>query len=476
MIPLRRRLLIFSVLGGLFLAAAPLRGDQPSTVSSTTARQDFETYLAGLKEKAENGDAEACRQLAVHYEVEGNSAETSRWISRYVALSEKKANEGDVAAMVDLGKLFYVGSRFYPKNQEQARGWFVRAAEGGNAVAQYQMADMAARGEGGPRDEALAKRYYEQALASWKKEAEAGDTKAAFWAGLLYEKGLVAGSSPDKSVPYLLQAADSGNVKAQILLAFKYRDGEGVTKDAAKAVEWYEKAAERKDLGAMMELGIMFRDGNGVPKDEEKARSWFARGAELNDPFSMMALADMMMAQPPSEEQALAALSLYRKAAAAGYVPAAIQAAELLQNGKGGEQDADEAFRLLRQTVDATGDPRAMYMLAQLYYAKGDDSQADSLVKASAQGAYLPAMNRMARLHLLPDSTLSWNPVLSYYYWHQAGMLGDGKAAAAASRLLWGSVIVLAALIFLVIWRFQRFAARRLAEQDAQEKASSDDA
>lgn len=68
-----------------------------------------------------------------------------------------------------------------------------------------------------------------------------------------------------------------------------------------------------------------------------------------------------------------------------------------------------------------------MYMLAQVYYTRGDEAQGDSLMKASAQAAYLPAMNRMARLHLLPDSSLPWNPVLSYYYWNQAGEMGDEK-------------------------------------------------
>ena len=128
---------------------------------------------------------------------------------------------------------------------------------------------------------------------------------------------------------------------------------------------------------------------------------------------------------------------LYREAAAVGYFPAALKAAELLQNGKGGELDADEAYRLLRRVADAAGDPKAMYMLAQVYYTRGDEAQGDSLMKASAQAAYLPAMNRMARLHLLPDSSLPWNPVLSYYYWNQAGEMGDEKAASAAFWLLW---------------------------------------
>ena len=60
-------------------------------------------------------------------------------MSEYVSLAEKRANNGDVDSMLDLGKLFYTGSRLYPQNLERARYWFTRAADSGNAAAQYQV-------------------------------------------------------------------------------------------------------------------------------------------------------------------------------------------------------------------------------------------------------------------------------------------------------------------------------------------------
>lgn len=470
------RWLFLAGLWGLCIAQFPLHASQDAPSPARAGEGNFGAYLSGLQEKALNGDKNAARELAVHYDVEGNVPETSKWVNQYVSLCEKSAGDGDVNSMLDLGKLFYTGSRLYPKNLEKARFWFTRAADNGSAAAQYQVAVMASQGAGGLKDKDLASRYYEKALQTWRKEAESGSARAALWVALLYERNLVPDSSPEKSVPYLIRAAEGGNLTAQGLLAFKYRDGLGVPRDASKAVEWFEKAANRKDLGAVMELGILYRDGKDVPRDRKKALDWFERGAEWKDPYSMVALADMLMENSPSSEQVAKALSLYREAAAIGYSPAALKAAELLQTGKGGELDADEAYSLLRRAADATGDSKAMYMLAQLYYTRGDDGQGDSLMKASAQAAYLPAMNRMARLHLLPGSSLSWNPVLSYYYWNQAGELGDEGAASAAFWLLWGSMAVLSLVIFLVIWRFHRFAVRRLAEQQKQEQESSDDA
>lgn len=124
--------------------------------------------------------------------------------------------------------------------------------------------------------------------------------------GLLYERKLVPGSSPEKSVPWLTRAAEHGNLTAQGLLGFKYRDGLGVPRDANWAVQWFEKAAQQKDLGAVMELGIMYRDGKYMPRDMEKARQWFEKGAEWKDPYSMAALADMLMEDSPSGEHAAA--------------------------------------------------------------------------------------------------------------------------------------------------------------------------
>ena len=247
-------------------------------LSGACREGNFEAYLSGLRERALNGDPAAARELAVHYDVEGNAAETSKWMSEYVSLAEKRANNGDVDSMLDLGKLFYTGSRLYPKNLERARYWFTRAADSGNAAAQYQVAVMASQGAGGPKDEATAALYYKKSLQTWKKEADDGDAKAALWAALVYERKLVPDSSPEKSVPYLLQAAESGNLTAQGLLAFKYRDGLGVPQDAAKAVEWFEKAASRKDLGAVMELGIMFRDGKYLPPDRERPSIGLKKG------------------------------------------------------------------------------------------------------------------------------------------------------------------------------------------------------
>ena len=111
---------------GLCLVQPPLHASQAVPSPAPAGEGDFGTYLSSLQEKAHNGDKAAARELAVHYDVEGNAPETSKWMSEYVSLAEKEANGGDVDSMLDLGKLFYTGSRLYPKNLEKARYWFAR--------------------------------------------------------------------------------------------------------------------------------------------------------------------------------------------------------------------------------------------------------------------------------------------------------------------------------------------------------------
>ena len=86
---------LFAGLWGLSLVQHPLLASQNISSPEPAGEGNFEAYLSGLRERALNGDPAAARELAVHYDVEGNAAETSKWMSEYVSLAEKRANNGD---------------------------------------------------------------------------------------------------------------------------------------------------------------------------------------------------------------------------------------------------------------------------------------------------------------------------------------------------------------------------------------------
>ena len=100
--------------------------------------------------------------------------------------------------------VMYIYGRGVPRDHEQAMYWFSRAAEQGEAMAQYNIAYMHLSGLGVPQD-------YQQAAYWYTKAAELGHTDAQVDLGVLYANGW--GVSRDYVQAYLWWslAADQGN-------------------------------------------------------------------------------------------------------------------------------------------------------------------------------------------------------------------------------------------------------------------------
>ncbi|MCL2122796.1 MAG: hypothetical protein FWH34_01770 [Desulfovibrionaceae bacterium] len=157
-----------------------------------------------------------------------------------------------------------------------------KAADQGNADAQYQLGLIYRYGRGVPIDT-------NKALALFKKAAEQGNAQAYYSLAGVYDIGGYesnGGGVPIdryKALEYYQKAAELGNVNAQIMLGYIYaggyyddsgtfrneRQGYGV-KDDRKAVEWFQKAAAQGDADAQRNLEGLYREGRGVTKDENK--------------------------------------------------------------------------------------------------------------------------------------------------------------------------------------------------------------
>ncbi len=77
-----------------------------------------------------------------------------------------------------------------------------------------------------------------------------------------------------------LPLANAGNDKAQYMLGVMYENGTGVPKDEAEAVRWYRRAADQGNALAQRNLGWMYERGRGVPKDEAEAVRWYRMAAD----------------------------------------------------------------------------------------------------------------------------------------------------------------------------------------------------
>jgi TPR repeat protein len=145
-----------------------------------------------------------------------------------VAALDAAAARGEVAAELELGKLYLRGHATRPKDVVHARQWLSRAAAAGDAGAAYYLGVMA---------------------------EEAADAQSA--------------------AKWLAAAASAGSPQAMFLLANAYRAGAGVPHDDHKALALYERAGELEYPAALQTLALAHRYGElGLDADEGESRRY----------------------------------------------------------------------------------------------------------------------------------------------------------------------------------------------------------
>jgi TPR repeat protein len=117
-------------------------------------------------------------------------------------------------------------------------------------------------------------------VASYRKAAEQGDAEAQFNLGKCYQIGNGVSQDYAEAVKWYRKAAEQENAKAQNNLGVCYVKGEGVSQDHAEAVKWYRKAAEQGYANAQYNLGLCYENGQGVSQDNAEAIKWYRKSAE----------------------------------------------------------------------------------------------------------------------------------------------------------------------------------------------------
>jgi TPR repeat protein len=85
----------------------------------------------------------------------------------------------------------------------------------------------------------------EKAFSSLTKAAEQGNADAQFNLGAMYAIGQGVAKDQKTAVLWYIKAAEQGNAYAQFNLGAMYAYGRGVVKDEKTAIFWYTKAAEQ---------------------------------------------------------------------------------------------------------------------------------------------------------------------------------------------------------------------------------------
>ena len=138
----------------------------------------------------------------------------------------------------------------------EAMHWYRKAAEQGNAIAQFNLGVMYSNGEGVRQDQTEAAKWYRLAAAQ-------GNVSALCNLGVMYD-GMDVGQDQTEAAKWYRLAAEQGNATAQFNLGLKYELGEGIPKNYTESVKWYRLAAEQGNAQAQYNLGVMYENGEGV--------------------------------------------------------------------------------------------------------------------------------------------------------------------------------------------------------------------
>jgi TPR repeat protein len=242
-------------------------GDQ--VLASVLARVD----LAQIKALANTGDARAQTLVGLAFDW-GRGGEAQDF-AQAMTWYRKAADQGNATAQFGIGRL-YDNGHGVKQDYAQAMTWYRKAADQGNATAQYNIGVLYDNGHGVKQD-------YAQAMTWYRKAADQGYADAQNNIGFLYANGQGVKQDYAQAMTWYRKAADQGNAMAQNNLGALYDVGQGVKQDYAQAMIWYRKAADQGDEVAQRNIGDLYANGHGVPTDEAQARIWYRKAAAGGD-------------------------------------------------------------------------------------------------------------------------------------------------------------------------------------------------
>jgi TPR repeat protein len=140
-------------------------------------------------------------------------------------------------------------------------------------------------------------------LAELTKLAEGNDATAEYELAQMYGIGIGVPKTPTEEHSWLQRSARHGNVQAQYELGIALREGRGTVQDFDEARKWLQRAAEGGDGRAQYALGLMFRTGMGIPVDNVKAYVWLNVAAAQGVPGAPSARDSVLGRLSPAELQ-----------------------------------------------------------------------------------------------------------------------------------------------------------------------------
>lgn len=235
----------------------------------------------------------------------------------------KAAQYGNAIAQYIMGAV-YDNSIGVKQNLELATEWYYKAALQGIPEAQHDYAIVN-----------TLQNNMSEATTWMTKSAEQGNAKAQYWLGLYYGNTLY---NEDESLYWMKKAADQDYTLALIALANYYSKANSKYHNCESAIEIYQDLASQNNTMAQYWLSVCYANGQCVTQDFSVAWKYLNKAAEQGyiqacydlGNFYAQGVAVLNIPQDFSR-----ALELFRKAAAQGHPIAQLYLGEMYENGWG---------------------------------------------------------------------------------------------------------------------------------------------
>lgn len=220
------------------------QSNRDQTETETNQKSRSEDHVKQLKEKIENGDAEAMNSLAFYLVNKNDMTESIKYYKMAI-------DRGNAVSMQNYAFILYKGIGC-PQDVKEALKYFKMAGDHGLAESMYQYACMVENGEG-------TEINMEEAIKCFKIAAENDFDIAYTKLGSIYEMG-TNGIQPDinKAMKYYKIAADKGRIDGMHQYAQLLSKTNG---DQNEIYRYIKMAADAGDVGAMCTYSMILKEG-----------------------------------------------------------------------------------------------------------------------------------------------------------------------------------------------------------------------
>ncbi|OJW71116.1 MAG: hypothetical protein BGO68_04700 [Candidatus Amoebophilus sp. 36-38] len=155
------------------------------------------------------------------------------------------------------------------QDQDKEIEVYKKAAEQGDAEAQFKLGLCYEIGQGVKID-------WQEAVKWYQRAAEQGFVTAQSKLGGIY----LAEKNYQEALKWNQKAAGQGDVSAQYNLAWMYGNAKGVTQNYQEALKWNKKAADQGLGASEYNLGWMYERGLGADQNYQEALKWYQKAAD----------------------------------------------------------------------------------------------------------------------------------------------------------------------------------------------------